>query len=330
MRGRTIGYAVGLEQFGPAEAVELASRAEQHGFSGTIMSDRFQPWTPNQGHASFTWSVLGALGLQTKGELGCVTTPGFRMHPASVAQAAATVSAMYPDRHWLGIGSGELINEHVVGEYWPEAHARVERMFEAVELITKLFAGEERDVRHEGRYFRLESTRLWGLDARPPEILVAASGPVTARRAGRSADGFITVEAPPERLDLLLRRFAEGAREGGKRAGALRKVIQLRVSWAETTEEAIQNAIAEWPIAAMRFSKVDIRSPFEVAQMARTVREEDFAGHMLISADPEEHRAYLQRHVDMGFSNIYVHNVGRNQAEFMKMYGDQVIPGVRW
>lgn len=329
MLERGIGYAVALEQHAPASAIDLAAAAENHGFMGTIMGDRFQPWTPAQGHSSFVWSVLGALGARSHGPLGCVTTPGYRSHPAVVAQAAATVADMYPNRHWLGIGSGELINEHIVGEYWPEAHTRVERMFEALAIIKRLFETDRNDVRFEGKHYRLESTRLWGLTETRPKVLVAASGPVTARRGGREADGIVTVDAPRERLDLLLKRFDEGVRESRTMVEQPAKVIQLHVSWAQTYQEAANNAAVEWPIGAMRFPKVDIRSPFEFAQMSRTIRSEDF-DQMLISADPNEHRAYLQRYVDMGFTNIYVHNVGRNQTEFMTMYGQDVIPGVRW
>src|SRR5215207_2867184 len=143
-----------LERFPPAEAVELAAFAESNGFTGVMASDHFQPWIPAQGESSFVWSVLGAIGARTRGDLGPgVTTPGFRMHPAVVAQASATLGAMYPGRHWLGLGSGEALNEHVVGPYWPEAPERLTRMWEAIEVIQKLFTGK--DVKHAGPTFRL-------------------------------------------------------------------------------------------------------------------------------------------------------------------------------
>ena len=153
-----IGYAAMLERFPPAEAVALAALAESHGFTGVMATDHFQPWLPAQGQSSFVWSVLAALGERTTGDLGPgVTTPTFRWHPAMVAQASATLGALYPGRHWLGIGSGEALNEHVVGHYWPEAPERINRMFEAVDVIKKLFAGSlaGRDVRHSGSYFKL-------------------------------------------------------------------------------------------------------------------------------------------------------------------------------
>jgi coenzyme F420-dependent glucose-6-phosphate dehydrogenase len=327
-----IGYAVMLERFPPADAVALAALAERHGFRGTMASDHFQPWLPSHGQSGFVWSVLGAIGQATTGDFGPgVTTPSFRMHPAVVAQASATLAAMHPGRHWLGIGSGEAINEHVTGTYWPEPAERIARMFEAIEVIRKLFAASAagRDVRHSGEFFKLESSRLWTMPERAPEILVATQGPVTARRAGRTVDGLITTNAPADRLAALLARFAEGAREGGRDASRMPKVLQLNLAWAPTDEEAMADALAEWPIGALRFPRGDIRSPFEVEQLARTVRPEDFAGRMVVSADPDVHRANLQRHLDLGFTRIYLHNAGRDQARFLEVFGRDVLPGLR-
>ncbi|WP_269747998.1 TIGR03557 family F420-dependent LLM class oxidoreductase [Agromyces laixinhei] len=325
-----IGYAAMLEQFPPTEAVALAALAEQHGFTGVMASDHFQPWVPRQGQSSFVWNVLAALGERTAGDLGPVTTPTFRTHPAVVAQASATLAAMYPGRHWLGIGSGEALNEHVVGQYWPEAPERINRMFEAVDLIRKLFSGSlaGRDVRHAGPNFRLESTRLWTMPDTAPEILIATAGPVTARRAGTHGDGLITTSAPIDRVAPLLARFAAGAKESGRDASTLSKVLQLHLSWAPTDEAAMRGALEEWPIGGLRFGRSDIRSPFEFEQIARTVRPEDFEGRMLVSADPDVHRAHIQRYLDLGFDRIYLHNVGRNQAEWIEVFGRDVLPGL--
>ncbi|MCU1416380.1 MAG: family F420-dependent class oxidoreductase [Schumannella sp.] len=326
-----IGYAAMLEQFHPTEILDLATKAEAAGFSGVMAADHFQPWTPQQGQASFVWNVLGALGQTTTGDLGTgVTAPTFRWHPAMVAQASATLAAMYPGRHWLGLGSGEALNEHVVGQYWPDAPERISRMFEAVDIIKKLFASGHsgKDVRHEGQYYKLESTRLWTMPETAPDILVAASGPVTARRAGRTVDGLITEAAPHDKLEALLKRFAEGAREAGRDAALMPKVLRLHVSWAESDDEAARNALTEWPNLGLRFSKSDIRSPYELEQMARMVRREDFDGRMLISSDPDAHRAHIQAFADLGFDRIYLHNVGRNQREFLEVFGRDVLPKV--
>ncbi|MET0844005.1 MAG: TIGR03557 family F420-dependent LLM class oxidoreductase [Mycetocola sp.] len=327
-----IGYAAMLEQFPPSEAIELAELAEHHGFSGVMATDHFQPWLPQHGQSAHVWSVLGALAERTRGDFGPgATTPTFRMHPAVVAQASATLAAMYPGRHWLGIGSGEALNEHVVGRYWPEARERIDRMFEAILLIRKLFVASlaGRDARHAGPNFTLESARLWTMPPTAPEILVATAGPVTARRAGKFADGLITSNTPVDRLDEILTRFRDGAREAGRNAATMPKVLHLHLSWAATDEEAIQNALDEWPIAGMRVGRSDIRSPFEFAQLARMVRPSDFEGRMVVSADPDHHRAEIQRHLDLGFDRIYLHNAGRNQADWLQVFGRDVLPGLR-
>ena len=156
--GLTVGYAAMLEQFHPTEAVDLSAHAEAHGFSGVMAADHYQPWVPAQGQAAFVWNVLTALGERTTGDIGPgVTAPTFRWHPAVVAQASATLAAMYPGRHWLGLGSGEALNEHIVANYWPEAPERINRMFEAIEIIKKLFSSSiaGKDVKHAGQFYKL-------------------------------------------------------------------------------------------------------------------------------------------------------------------------------
>ncbi len=325
----TIGYAAMLEQFAPREAVELSAFAESHGFSGVMAADHFQPWVPAQGQASFVWSVLTAVGERTRGDFGPgVTTPSFRWHPAIVAQASATLAAMYPGRYWLGVGSGEALNEHIIAGYWPEAPERINRMFEAIAIISKLFAASAagRDAKHTGTYFKLESTRLWTMPDEAPPILVATAGPVTAKRAGRLADGLITVGAPEVKLAGLIDRFETGAREAGKDPSTMPRVLQLHLSWAPTDEQAMHNAVHEWPNGGMAFPKADIRSPFEFEQIARLVGPKDFAGRMLISSDPDAHREHIQRFADLGFDRIYLHNVGRNQREWIDVFGREVLP----
>src|SRR6195952_2369813 len=324
-----VGYAAMLEQFHPTEAVELSAYAESKGFSGVMAADHFQPWVPAQGNSSFVWNVLTAVGERTTGDFGPgVTAPTFRWHPAMVAQASATLAAMYPGRHWLGVGSGEALNEHIVGQYWPETPERINRMFEAIELINRLFAGSlaGKDVKFSGSYYKMESTRLWTMPAVAPEIFVATAGPVTAKRAGKFADGLITVGAPLEKISGLFDKFDQGAREVGKDPARMPKVLQLHLSWAPTDEEALRNAMGEWPNGGMNFPKADIRSPFEFEQMAKLVRPEDFEGRLVISSDPDVHRAAIQRYADLGFDRIYLHNVGRNQREWIDVFGRDVLP----
>jgi len=322
-----IGYAAMLEQFGPAEILDLCARADAAGFSGVMAADHLQPWVPRQGQASFVWEVLALAGSRTRGDLGPgVTCPSFRMHPAIVAQAAATLEVLYPGRTWLGLGSGEALNEHVVAGYWPEAPERINRMFEAIEIVSRLFGGKE--VKHDGRFFKMETFRLWTLPEKAPPIYVATAGPVTAKRTGQFADGIITVGAPEEKIDGIFAKFAEGAREAGKDPDRMPKILQLHLSWADTDAEAVANAVAEWPNGGMRFPKQYIRSPRDFEQMASLVRPEDFAGRMLMSADPEVHRREIQKFLDLGFDQVYLHNVGRNQAAWIDVFGREVLPGL--
>jgi G6PDH family F420-dependent oxidoreductase len=322
-----IGYAAMLEQFHPTEVVELSALAERAGFKGVMAADHFQPWVPQQGQAAFVWNVLTALGERTQGDIGPgVTCPSFRFHPAMVAQASATLEAMYPGRFWLGLGSGEALNEHVVGGYWPEPAERLKRMWEAIEIIQKLFSGK--DVKHSGQYFTLETSRLWTLPDAPPPIYIATSGPITAKRTGKTCDGIITPGATVDKITGLLAKFEEGAREAGKDPAAMPKILQLHLSWAPTDEEALRNAITEWPNGGMKFPKQDIRSPFDFEQMAKLVRPEDFDGRMLISSDLDAHRKEIQRFLDLGVDRVYLHNVGRNQKEWIEAFGRDVLPAL--
>jgi len=320
-----IGYAAMLEQFGPQEVTGYSAAAEAAGFDGVMAADHFQPWVPQQGQAAFVWNVLTAIGERTKGDLGPgVTCPSFRMHPAIVAQASATLAAMYPGRHWLGLGSGEALNEHVLGGYWPETPERIARMFEAIEIIRKLFTGK--DVKHSGQFYKMETTRLWTMPAEPPPIYIATAGPITAKKTGALANGLITVGAPESKLEMIFEKCREGCREAGNDPTKFQFILQLHLSWAPTDEEALANAMLEWPNGGMKFPKQDIRNPQDLEQMAKLVRPEDFAGRMLISSDPERHRAEIQKFLDMGFHQIYLHNVGRNQAEWIDVFGRDVLP----
>jgi len=322
-----IGYAAALEQFPPTDLLNYSILAEQHGFKGVMAADHFQPWVPQQGNNSFVWSWMAALGqASTALTFGPgVTCPSFRFHPAIVAQAAATQAAMTPGRFWLGLGSGEALNEHVVGGIWPEPHVRLKMMQEAIEIIKKLFSGKV--ARHDdGKYFAMERVRLWTLPEKPAPIYVATAGPITAKWTGENCDGFITPGASIEKLKGLLDAFEKGARGVGKDPSTMPKLLQIHLSWADTYEQALQNALTEWPNGGMPFPKADIRSPEDFAEIAKLVRPENYKNRMLISPDLDEHRANLQQFVDLGFDEIHVHNVGRNQEQFIKAFGEQVIP----
>jgi G6PDH family F420-dependent oxidoreductase len=274
---------------------------------------------------------MAALGATTeKVSFGPgVTCPSFRYHPAVVAQAAATQAAMTPGRFWLGLGSGEALNEHVVGGVWPEPHIRLQMMQEAIGIIKKLFSGKL--AKHDdGKYFSMERVRLWTLPEVAPPILVATAGPITAEWTGRECDGIITPSASLEKLKMLLGKFEDGASKAGKDPSAMPKMLQVHLSWAETYEEALQSALTEWPNGGMPFPKQDIRSPEDFAEIAKLVRPENFKNRMIISQHIDEHRENLQRFIDLGFNEIHIHNVGRNQEQFIKAFGEQVIPNLKW
>ncbi|PDW04104.1 TIGR03557 family F420-dependent LLM class oxidoreductase [Candidatus Viridilinea mediisalina] len=323
-----IGLAAALEQFHPNELLTHCTLAEHHGFEGVMAADHFQPWVPAQGHNAFAYSWMGALGMVTQGNFGPgVTCPSFRTHPAVVAQAAATLGAMFPGRFWLGLGSGELLNENVVAGPWPDALVRFEMLQEATEIIQRLLSGKA--VRYRGRYFSMNKVQLWTLPEQRVPIYIAATGPQTVRWAGKVCDGLITPGASHEKLRGILENFAQGAREAGRDPAHMPKLLQLHVSWATTYDEALQSALVEWPNGGMNFPKQDVRGPEDFAAMARLVRPEHFQGRVLISPDLEAHRAHLQGFFELGFDAIYVHNVGRNQEQWIKAYGEHVLPKLK-
>jgi G6PDH family F420-dependent oxidoreductase len=325
-----LGYSAALEQFGPNDLLRWSQEAEKVGFRGVMAADHFHPWVPQQGQSPFVWSWMGALAVATNSmSFGPgVTCASYRYHPALIAQGSATLATMAPNRYWLGIGTGEALNEHIVGGEWPEAPVRLERMIESIEVIQKLFTGKK--VRYSGKHIRMENARLYTRPETPAPIYIAASGPKTAETAGRMVDGLITPAAPPEKLKMLIAAFEKGAREAGKDPEKMPRLLQLHVSWATTYEEAVQQAVHEWPNGGIKAPKQDIRSPEDFEAFAQMVRPEDFKGRVLISTDLNEHRNHLQSFYDLGFTEVHVHNVGRNQSEFIQAYGEQVLPALRF
>jgi coenzyme F420-dependent glucose-6-phosphate dehydrogenase len=324
-----VGYAVMCEQFSPSDLIDYSKAAEDNGWTALMVSDHFHPWVPSQGQSPFAWSLMGALGVATRLRFGTgVTPPGWRYHPAILAQAAATLEAMFPGRFYLGLGAGEALNEHVVGEYWPEPVTRLEMLAEGIEVIRKLFTGKV--VKHKGTHFTLESARLYTMPKTPPPIYVATSGPINAERTGRTCDGLITVGAADDKLKMLLERFEKGVLDAGKDPNTMPRILQVHVSWAATDEAAVEQAVKEWPNGGMNFPKADIRNPEDFEAMRRLVRPENFKGRVLMSADLDAHREHLQHFIDVGFTELYIHNVGLNQVEFIEAYGKEVIPNLKW
>ena len=331
MSTRFVGYSASMEQFHPNDLVRWSQEAEDVGFGGVFASEHFHPWTPEQGQSGFVWTFFGALGHATKNmRFGTgITCPTFRFHPAVVAHAAATTEAMFPGRFYLGLGSGEALNEHVIGGVWPEAPTRLAMMMEAVEIINKLFTGKV--VKHKGEYFTLESAKLYTMpESGPPPIYIATAGVITAERTGKMTDGLITVGAADDKIKGLFERFERGAKAVGKDPATMPKLIQIHTSWADSEQEALDNAMHEWPNGGMPFPKQDIRNPEDFQAMAKMVRPENYKNRVLISPDWEAHRAHVQKYIDLGFDEVYVHNCGRNQSEWVAGMGKHVIPYLKW
>ncbi len=312
-----IGYALSSEEHGPKELVSYAQRAEQVGFTFALISDHYHPWIDKQGQSPFAWSVLGAIAQTTERlRVGTgVTCPTTRYHPAIIAQAAATVEAMMPGRFFLGVGTGENLNEHIVGEHWPPYPVRLEMLEEAVEIIRLLWQGGTQD--YFGLYFSVENARVYTLPDPPPPLFVAAGGASSAETAGRIGDGLVSTS--PEAK--LLSKFDEAGGTGKPRYG------QVTVCWAQSEEDARRTACEWWPQAGLKgemSQELPLPSHFEEA--VATVREEDVAEMIICGPDPQRHIQAIRQYVDAGFDHVYVHQVGPDQEGFFKFYQREILP----
>jgi coenzyme F420-dependent glucose-6-phosphate dehydrogenase len=315
-----IGYALSAEEQNPDDLVGYAVRAEQVGFDLALLSDHFHPWVDRQGQSAFAWTVLGAIAVRTERlRVGTgVTCPIMRLHPAIVAQAAATASAMMPGRFFLGVGTGENLNEHIVGRRWPPPDERLDMLREAVGMIRALWTGDETTMR--GQYFDLVDARVYTRPASPPELFVAASGDSAARLAGEVGDGLIGVS--PDRKILEAYRDAGG---DGKAAYG-----QLTVCWAESEADAAKVATESWPNAGIpgQLSQ-ELPLPRHFEQAAQLVDESTIVRSVVCGPDADRHREAIGAYVDAGYDAVYVHQVGPDQEGFFDFYAREVLPHVR-
>ncbi|HWO15570.1 MAG TPA: TIGR03557 family F420-dependent LLM class oxidoreductase [Solirubrobacterales bacterium] len=312
-----IGYTLSSEEHGPRALVEHAARAEQAGFSFAGISDHFHPWIERQGNSPFIWGVLGAIAEATERlqVFTGVTCPTMRIHPAIVAQAAATAAALMPGRFSLGVGSGENLNEHILGDRWPPVPQRQERLEEAIEVIRLLWEGGLKS--HRGRYFRVDNARIYSLPDEPPPILVAVAGSRSVDLAARVGDGLIGTAPVAESVERFRRNGGEGKPTYG----------QLHVCWAESEEEAMRTALEWWPngaISGSHFLELPLPSHFEEA--TELVREEDIAKSIVCGPDPERHIAAIREYIEAGYDHVYVHQVGSGQKGFFDFYERVVLP----
>ncbi len=309
MTGPTLGYALSSEEHAPAKLVDTAVAAERAGFTFTLVSDHYHPWVPSQGHSPFVWTILGAIASRTSTlTLGTgVTCPIIRTHPAIIAQAAATTAALSGDRFWLGLGTGERLNEHVVGAQWPPADVRQEMLEEAVDVIRELWTGEEVD--HHGRHFDVENARVYTRPTQPPPIMVAASGPIAATAAGKIGDGLISTSPKPE---LVEKYQSTAGRNPGPRIG------QLSVCWAQSENEARATARQWWPNSALGGSaSQELARPEDFEALTQNVTEDQVAESVVCGPDPQKYLAAVDEFEKAGFDHVYFHQIGPDQAGFI-------------
>jgi coenzyme F420-dependent glucose-6-phosphate dehydrogenase len=313
------GYKLSSEEHGPADLVRWARRAEECGFSFVSISDHYHPWTKRQGHAPFVWSVIGALSQATEriGVITGVTCPSVRIHPAVVAHAAATSAVMLPGRFSLGVGSGENLNEHILGDRWPETPVRLEMLEEAIEVMRKLWGGGMQS--HHGRHYTMENAQLFDLPQQPPPIVVAGSGPSSVDLAGRLGDGFCGLAPTQELID----RFEEAGGAGKPR------YTEVTVCYAADESEARRTAFEIWPLAGVKgqlMQELPLPSHFE--QAAAMLHEEDALESIPCGPDAARHIDSIKQFLDAGYDHIWIHQIGPDQEGFFRFYADEVLPKI--
>jgi coenzyme F420-dependent glucose-6-phosphate dehydrogenase len=314
-----MGYTLSSEEFAPNDLVKLAVQAEEAGFTFALISDHFHPWIDRQGHSPFVWGVIGGVAQATNElRLGTgVTCPIMRIHPAIIAQAAATAGCMMPGRFFLGVGSGEALNEHILGEYWPAADERLSMLQEAIEVIRLLWKGDVQS--HRGTYFTVVNARIYDLPEKPVPILMAAAAERAATLAGKVADGYIGTSPDAE----VVQTFEDNGGSGKPRYG------QLTVCWAENREQARKTAAEWWPNKAIQGELgQELPLPRHFEQAAGMVEEEELDEAMPIGPDPEEYIEAVLAYAAAGYDHVYFHQVGPEQEGFIRFCEREVLPKI--
>ena len=325
-----LGYKASAEQFGPRELLDFAVAAEHNGFDSVFVSDHFQPWRHSDGHAPYAFSWLAAVGERTsKVMLGTsVNTPTFRYHPGIVAQAFGTLGALHPGRMVLGVGTGEHLNEGALGIEWPDNRERFARLREAVRLIRQLWT--EQSVTFDGEYYRTKNATVYDRPKEPIPIYIGAGGPQVAKYAGRAGDGLICTSGKGMELysEQLLPSFSDGAKESGRDAADLDKMIEVKVSFDADRNRAMEDTKIWAALALPAEQKAGVDDPREMERLARTV--EDVAHRRwLVSSDPDDHIEQLRPYLELGFNHLVFHSPTDAQARFMELYGAQILPKIR-
>jgi coenzyme F420-dependent glucose-6-phosphate dehydrogenase len=325
-----LGWKAGPEQYGPVELLEYAVAAEKAGFDLLDVSDHFHPWS-EAGQCPFTWTWLGAAAVRTsKIQIGTgVTCPIGRYHPAIIAQAATTVSCFAPGRTYLGVGTGEALNEYSVTTEWPEYKERLERLEEAIQLIRALWGGQP--VSFDGMYYQTQKARLYTLPASPIPIYISVLTPHRAMFAGKYGDGLFSVGGKkPEVYRQMIQNFEEGAREAGKDPSRMPRLIELNVAYTEKIDAAIQEQIKYWAgtyVPAMFAQKIYTSTMSQ--ENGEIVGSETIKKTGCFSSSPDDHLQFIQQYIELGFNVLIVHSPGPDQHAFIKDYSRDIIPKIR-
>ena len=332
-----LGYKASAEQFDPRELVEIAVAAEAHGMESVAVSDHFQPWRHEGGHAPFSLAWMSAVGERTSTiTIGTsVMTPTFRYNPAVLAQAFATMGVLYPGRIFLGVGTGEALNEIATGfrgageQEWPEFKERFARLREAVELMRQLWT-EDR-VNYEGEYYSTHDASIYDRPETPIPVYVAAGGPFVARYAGRSGDGFICTSGKGMELytDSLIPAVKEGAEKVGRDFDDIDRMIEIKLSYETTHEAALENTRFWAPLALSKEQKHDITDPIEMEKAADALPIEQIASRFIVGSDPDEVVAQVKQYTDAGFNHLVFHGPGADQRRFLELFEEDLAPRLR-
>jgi G6PDH family F420-dependent oxidoreductase len=312
-----LGIAFSSEELRPNEIVRAAALAEELGFATVWVSDHYHPWIDAQGESPFVWSVLGGIATATerlRAGTG-VTCPLIRIHPAIVAQAAATAQVMFDGRFWLGVGTGEALNEHIFGDKWPEAPVRLEMLEEAVGVIRALWDGEEHSIR--GPHYTVENARLYTRPDRPPPIMVSAFGAKATELAARIGDGLVNTSPDREAVESF-----EAAGGRGKP-----KFAQAKVCFAPTADAAADLAFERWPTSGLSGQlSQELATPTLFEQAVSVLRQEDVVKDTPLGPDAQTHIDALKEYEKAGYDECYVTQIGPEQEAFLRFYAEEVRP----
>ena len=312
-----LGYALSSEEHSPSQLIANAQMAEQLGFKFLLISDHFHPWVPRQGNSSFVWSVLGGIAQVTKRiSVGTgVTCPIIRFHPALTAHAAATVADMMPGRFFLGLGTGESLNEHIFDDPWPKIETRQEMLAEAIEIIRELWKGEEYSCK--GTYFRVRDARIYTLPEKLPPIYVAASGPESAELAAELSDGLISTTSGDE----VIKAFEKAGGADKPRYG------MIKVCWAYSQEEAKETVKDWWPTSSVSgVLHSDLPTPRHFQDVVEAMGEPKVPEDTVLGPNPNSYLKAIQTLQEKGYDHIYLHQIGPNQEGFFKFFKNELVP----